>query len=236
MREAFVRALLHGAAQIGVGISDAQADLMSRHAEDVLKWNARAGLTDITGPQAMAVKHYVDSLTCLHLVEAGESLVDVGSGAGFPGIPLKIMEPGIKITLLEATMKKARFLEATLECLRLEGSVVNMRTEDFSRGDGREAYDVVVARAVAKMSVLAEYCLGLAKVGGLFVAMKGPAPEAETSHAAHAITVMGGRIECVQEFDLPAGFGSRSLVLVRKVAPAPSAYPRKAGTAARKPL
>ncbi len=236
MDEAFVSALLRGAAQIGVSISEMQASIMSRHAEDVLEWNERAGLTEITAPGEMAVKHYVDSLTCLHLVKPGESVVDVGSGAGFPGIPLKIMQPAMRITLLEATMKKARFLEATLEHLQLGGEVANLRAEDFGRGDGREAYDVVIARAVAKMNVLAEYSLCLVRVGGLFVAMKGPAPEAETSHAAHAIAVMGGRVESVQVFDLPSGFGSRSLVLVRKVTPSPSTYPRKAGTAARKPL
>jgi len=236
MRETFVKALLRGAGEIGINVSEAQADLMVRHAQDILEGNEKAGLTDITEPEAMAIKHYVDSLTCLHLMKASDSLVDVGTGAGLPGIPLKIMIPTIDLTLVEATMKKARFLEGTLRHLGLEGRVINMRTEDYSRGAGRESHDVAVARAVAKMSVLSEYCLGLVKVGGLFIAMKGPAPELETSRAAHSIRVMGGRVESVEEMELPLGFGSRSLVLVRKVAPSPRAYPRKAGTVARKPL
>ncbi|MDP2859875.1 MAG: 16S rRNA (guanine(527)-N(7))-methyltransferase RsmG [Bacillota bacterium] len=236
MHEAFAESLLEGARQVGVAISAAQADLMARHARHVLDNNVQAGLTEITGTEAMAIKHYVDSLTCLHLVKAGESLVDVGAGAGFPGIPLKIMEPSIHLTLLESSVKKARFLEDTLAHIGLPGRVVNMRTEDYGRDAGRESFDVAVARAVAKMRVLSEYCLGLVRVGGLFIAMKGPAPHQEVSEATRAMRLMGGRLQGIETLDLPSGYGARSLVLVRKVSPSSSGYPRNAGMATKNPL
>jgi len=111
-----------------------------------------------------------------------------------------------------------------------------MRTEDYGRGAGRESFDIAVARAVAKMRVLSEYCLGLVRVGGLFVAMKGPEPHLEVSEAAHAIQMMGGRLETIEKLDLPSGYGARSLVLVRKVSPSSSGYPRKVGMVTKKPL
>jgi 16S rRNA (guanine527-N7)-methyltransferase len=236
MLEAFIDHLVTGAQKVGVTVSVAQAGRMAMHAQRVLDENAKAGLTEITGAEPMAIKHYVDSLTCLHLLSAGDSVVDVGSGAGFPGIPLKIMQPTIGITLLESSAKKARFLGESLAHLGLPGRVLNMRTEEYARGAGRESHDVAVARAVARMRVLSEYCLGLVRVGGLFVAMKGPEPHSEISEAEQAISTMGGKVERIETLDLPSGYGARSLVLVRKISPVPRGYPRKAGMATKKPL
>lgn len=165
-------------------------------------------------------------------------MIDVGSGAGFPGLALKAALPRISLTLLESVRKKCRFMEDVSRAMGLTGvEVVWGRAEDVARlPRHRAAYDLATARAVAEIRVLAEYCLPFVAVGGLFVAYKGPAVQDELTAAARALALLGGAVEEVLKFNLPRGGGERSLICIRKIAETPSPYPRRAGTARKKPL
>ncbi len=215
--------------------------------EMLLDWNERINLTAITDPQEIALKHFADSLSIApYLKRAFKecapsfpelSLIDVGTGAGFPGIPLKIAYPQLSVTLLDSLQKRVAFLDAVLKALALERcAAVHSRAEDTARMPAyREAFDIATARAVAGMPVLCEYCLPYVKIGGLFLAMKSDARE-ETEASARALKLLGGEIEAYEEFLLPESDIRRSVILIRKTAKTPSAYPRKAGKPEKDPL
>lgn len=202
--------------------------------------SARLNLTAITIPKEIVVKHFLDSLAGLQVIEpaAGKRIIDVGSGAGFPGLPLKIVRPELELTLLESSRKKAGFLETTVRELGLEGVLVTgMRAEEAGRDPvHRGKYHWAVARALAPVSVLGEYCLPFLRVPGVLVAYKGPGVGAELAEARHALAVLGGVAREVLEFKLPGVDDRRSLVVIEKRAPTPERFPRRAGAAAKRPL
>lgn len=231
---------------MAVAADERSVSAIVRHLEMVASWNERVNLTAITAEREMVLKHALDSALTLQAVQLTPAMkvLDVGTGAGFPGVTLKCLVPGIELVLLESLNKRCRFLEAVGEevirpAFGSEGDyrVVWGRAEDAGRDAPlREGFDVVVARAVADLRVLAEYCLPFVRVGGEFVALKGPGAEEEVAIAASAVGKLGGLIEALTEVDLPEGAGRRSLVRVRKVSPTPKAYPRKAGTPSKNPL
>jgi len=198
---------------------------------ELIAWNKKFNLTAITDPDEIRQKHFADSLLLLDIVKlTDQAVVDVGAGAGFPGLPLKIACPGIKLTLVEATKKKVAFLDHIIKLLGLNDcAAVWSRAEDYA-AEHREKFDLAVARAVAPLATLCEYCLPLVKVGGLFAAYKEVAVEPEIAAAAGAITKLGGRLKEVKKFP------QRSLVLIDKVAATPLGFPRRAGIAKKKPL
>lgn len=202
--------------------------------------SARLNLTAITIPEEIVAKHFLDSLAGLQVIDpaAGKRVIDVGSGAGFPGLPLKIVRPELELTLLESSRKKAGFLEATVRELGLEGVLVaGMRAEEAGRDPAhRGSYHWAVARAVAPVGVLGEYCLPFLRVQGVLVAYKGPAAGDELAKARHALAVLGGVVREVLEFNLPGVEDRRSLVVIEKTAPTPERFPRRAGAAAKRPL
>jgi len=226
--------------------------------EELTSWNQRLNLTTITSYRDVQIKHFLDSLTCLlalpSSVGEGEAYLpdtvpisttwhplrclDVGSGAGFPGLPLKIVRPELHLTLLEAAAKKTAFLQHVVERLGLEGvEIVTGRAEDLGRDPRyRQRYDLVLARAVAKMATLAEYCLPFCKVGGRFVAQKGADVSAELEAARSSLTILGGEIQEIKEIHIPEIDQLRSLVSVAKVAATPEKYPRRPGIPAKRPL
>jgi len=199
--------------------------------KELLEWNKKFNLTSITDPEEIRTKHFEDSLSLLNTVHlTTQSLVDVGAGAGFPGIPLKLACPDIKLTLLEATKKKVEFLKHIVSVLSLENvEVVWGRAEEIAK-EKRECFDLAVSRAVAKLNVLSEYCLPLVRAGGIFVAYKEEEVEAEVEEAKNAIATLGGQIREIKKFPL------RSLVIIDKVRETPSKYPRRAGMAKKRPL
>lgn len=248
MAEKTARGLLEESL-LGLGISAPQQaiDALLRHIEMVKEWNERVNLTAITEPHAMVVKHVVDSLTALKAVaiEPGMRLLDVGTGAGFPGVPLKVMVPEAHVVLLESLQKRCKFLEAVRDevirpsagsgALGLE--VVWGRAEELGqRTLFRESFDVVVARAVAELRILCEYCIPFVRVGGVFVAMKGPGAVEEIDAAKKALGVLGATVKSVESIVLPENAGERTLVVIEKSRRTPGEYPRKAGTPERKPL
>ncbi len=193
----------------------------------LLEWNEKINLTAITEPSEIATKHYRDSLTCIGSIPDRASVVDVGTGAGFPGIPIKIARPDVSLTLMDALNKRVTFLKEVCAQLGLDADCVHIRAEDAGRDKVyREAFDVAVSRAVARLCVLAEYCLPLVKVGGRMLAMKGKSIDGELSEAAGLIQKLGGRIAEVQLHPIEGTDIVHSIVVIEKVSPTPPQYPR----------
>lgn len=231
--------LLRYGEEMGLSLDAAVLEKFRLYEEELRRWNQWINLTRLTGPEEVAVKHFLDSLTCLKVLPlaGGERVLDVGSGAGFPGLPLRLVR-NIRLVLLDSSRKKVEFLQHLCRSLGLaDVEVLHGRAEDLGRREGyREAFDVVVARAVASLAVLAEYCLPFTACGGYFLAQKGPKVREELAEATEAINLLGGRVVKMERVILPEGAGERSLVLIRKEKATPPQYPRKAGIPGKRPL
>lgn len=204
----------------------------------LVEWNKKINLTAITEEKDIILKHFVDSLTVLKYIKENKSIVDVGTGAGFPGIPLAIMNDSLKITLVDSLNKRINFLNEVCNKINLENiKAIHARAEEFGKDNNyRESYDVAISRAVANLTVLAEYLLPLVKVGGKIICMKGPDIEEELKQAKSAIDILGGKFERCDNFCLPKSDISRNIIIINKIKETPKKYPRKAGTPAKTPL
>lgn len=215
-------------------LSEGQIETFCRFGEALLEQNKVMNLTAITEPGAVARLHFVDCMALLPLADLrSRTVIDVGCGAGFPGVPLKIAEPSIRLTLLDSLGKRMRWLETVLPELGVDAEVVTGRAEEYVSGC-REQYDAAVSRAVARLNVLAELCLPYVKVGGQFLAMKGAMAQEEADEAASAICRLGGTIERIAEY--PIGDAVHRVVIVRKIAPTPKSYPRPFAKIKKAPL
>lgn len=236
----FSEKMLLGAEKFGLSIDKGEISKFSQYYALLLEWNEKMNLTSLTEEEEVVEKHFLDSLTCMAIPQIKDcgSLIDVGTGAGFPGIPLKIMYPEKRVTLLDSLKKRVGFLEAVSQELKLEGiSAVHGRAEEMGqKKEWRESFDLAVARAVAEMRILTELCLPFVKLGGYFMAMKGPQGEEELKNAEKAITILGGKVESVSWFSLPFTGADRTILLIKKVKSTPPAYPRRPGTPEKKPL
>ncbi len=225
---------------LGVEISARQLDQFSLYRDLLLHWNQKTNLTAIKDESEMVIKHFFDSLTCLKAINrpASFSLVDVGTGAGFPGIPLKIVLPEISLTLVDSVGKKADFCRLVVDSLRLTSTdVLHARAEEVGHNSAlREKFDYAAARAVAELAVLTEYLLPLVKVGGTALAMKGRINSEEVNAAERAVSIMGGKFKEPVEIMLPDGYGHRMIYPIIKVSPSPPNYPRRSGVPSRKPI
>ncbi len=224
---------------LGLELTPAQVNAFQTYADLLEEWNAKFNLTAIKDAPGIQVKHFLDSLSLLKVLRPGPvKLMDVGTGAGFPGLPLKIICPALSVTLVEATGKKVAFCEAVIEKLNLSGvQVVKARAEEVGQDPAhREQYDWVVARAVAEMPILAEYLLPLVKRGGHALAQKGERAPAETQTAESAVKKLGGELEQIIPVELPGIVETRYLVVFKKIAATPPRYPRRPGVPAKTPL
>ena len=233
--------LRQGAAGLGLPLSASQLDQFERYQALLLAWNQRMNLISTADPETIQRRHFLDSLSCATATGDldGRRLVDVGSGAGFPGVPLKIIYPQMRLTLVESVSKKARFLEAVSDALALDGvSVIVVRAEVLGRQpDHRAGYDWALARALAPMTVLAELLLPLCRIGGHILAQKGVNAPAEVEAATQAIQILGGGPARLQPVRLPDQEDEGSiLVIVEKIAETPDRYPRRTGVPAKRPL
>ncbi len=235
--------LIAGAKDLGISLNADHLRAFRRYAEALVEWNQRFNLTAITDDVGIQIRHLLDSLSCLLALESQGRLnqarvIDVGTGAGFPGLPLKILRPNIRLTLLESTAKKVRFLEHIVGLLALENvTMLHGRAEEMGRWvDHRESYDWALARAVAEMSVLAEYLVPLVKVGGQVLAQKGENAPAEVQRAEFAVTTLGGRVRRLVPVEMHGLAETRYLVVLDKVAATPAKYPRRPGMPSKRPL
>lgn len=228
------------AAEAGIRLTDRQLDRFADYNELLLLWNERMNLTALTAPEDVAVKHIVDSLTAYDegLFARAETLIDVGTGAGFPGLPLAVYAPHIEVTLLDALKKRIDFLTAVSQALGLSNTVcIHARAEGAARvRTYREQYDIGVSRAVARLPVLAEYVLPFVRVGGTFLALKGRAYRAEMAESLEAVKMLGGGEIAVRPVSLPGLGDVRAVLAVRKDEHTPRAYPRRAGLPGKEPL
>lgn len=230
--------LKEGASCFSADLDEIKLQRLVKYKELLLEWNQRINLTAIEDEKDIVVKHFIDSFSIIPYLKSGNArLIDIGTGAGFPGIPVKIACEGVEVVLLDSLAKRIGFLDAVINELALQKiKAVHGRAEDFGvRPDYREKFDVSVARAVAGLPVLLEYCLPFVKTGGIFIAMKGSSTE-EVESAGKALEVLGGRIEEIKEMTLPFSDIKRNIIIIKKYRQTPTKYPRKAGRPLKEPL
>ncbi len=224
--------LLTYAERLGLCLQPEQTEHFCAFGQALLEKNQVMNLTAITDPQEVARLHFADCLALLKLTDfRGKSVIDVGCGAGFPGVPLKLGEPTIRLTLLDSLQKRVNWLRETLDSMGVEANCVAARAEEYA---AREQFDIATSRAVARLNILAELCLPFVRVGGVFLAMKATAADEELLEAKRAISLLGGKVEQVAQYDLEDA--TRRVIVIRKVKATPAAYPRRFAKIKQQPL
>lgn len=224
--------------QLNVKVDEIFVRKFEKYAEVLIDWNKKINLTAITEPKEIAIKHFFDSLTIFNTVNIKENakVIDVGTGAGFPGVPMKIVKEDINLTLLDSLNKRLKFLKELSSELNIEVSLVHARAEEAALKENyREKFDIAVSRAVAPLNVLVEYCLPFVKVGGDFIAMKGSQGQDELQCAQNAIKLLGGEIKKTEEFTLPDE-SRRTIIVINKISKTDKNYPRHGSKISKKPL
>lgn len=234
--EVFSKELKNKANQINIILEEKQIENFYKYMKLLLEWNEKMNLTAITEPNEVILKHFIDSLTIANLIQTGQKIIDVGTGAGFPGIPLSIVKEE-DITLLDSLNKRITFLEEIINKLELKKiKTVHSRVEEFAKNKKeRQMYDIATSRAVAPLNVLLEYLLPLVKIGGICICMKGSNIE-EINEAQNALKILGGEIEKIEKIILPESDITRNIIIVKKVKETPLKYPRKPGTPSKEPI
>ena len=230
--------LVSDAEKLGISLTEEQLSLFEKLSELLVEQNKTMNLTAITDPDGIAVKHFADSISVLTAAEMpqGSRVLDVGTGAGFPGIPLLIMRPDLDLTMIDSTAKKLKYVENTVNELGLIATTLHTRAEEAGQSkEYREKFDFVCSRAVAALNVLCEYCLPFVKQNGLFIAMKGAKAQEEIDGAKAAIKLLGGKIVEEKSFKLSDG-GERNIIIIKKISHVPPKYPRVSAQIAKKPL
>ena len=231
--------LIESAKKLHINLNDKKCEQLIKYYEMLIEWNNKINLTAITDYKDVVIKHFIDSLSIVNIIDINgdNSLVDVGTGAGFPGIPLKIVFPSLKVVLVDSLDKRVKFLNEVIGELQLENiKAVHSRAEDFGHTKYRESFDFCVTRAVSNLSVISEYCLPLVKVGGYFIPYKSKEVENEIAEYEIAIEELGGVIDDVSVFELPDTDITRSLILIFKDIQTNKKYPRRNGIPQKKPL
>lgn len=237
-KEEFFEKMQEKSIDLGVRFLVEQTEQFFEYMTLLIEWNEKMNLTAITDPEGIILKHFIDSITILKELEDDSKIVDVGTGAGFPGIPLSIMNPTLKITLVDSLNKRLVFLQEVINKLNLKNvKIVHARAEEFGQNKKyRESFDVSTSRAVANLSTLSEYLIPLVKVGGKVISMKASDAKQELNEAKKAIEVLGGIVEKVDEFNLPQSDIGRTVIIIKKDKNTPNKYPRKPGTPSKEPI
>ena len=238
MNDDFKNKMIELSKKINVQLNDEQIKKYFEYMTLLLDWNEKINLTAITEVDDVILKHFIDSMTIFKYIENEESIIDVGTGAGFPGIPIAIMKEDVKITLLDSLNKRINFLNEVCSELKLNNvDTIHGRAEEIGKNkEYREKYDIAVSRAVANMSTLSEYLIPLVKIGGKCICMKGSEIEQELEQAKFAIKELGGKIEKVEKFTLPDSDMERNIIIIKKIKETSNKYPRKAGMPSKDPI
>lgn len=232
----FSKELKEKSKSINIQLEDKQIEKFYNYMNLLLEWNEKMNLTAITEPKEVILKHFIDSATIIKYIENGMQIVDVGTGAGFPGIPLNIINSEASYTLVDSLNKRINFLDEVINSLQLNNiNTIHSRIEEFGR-DNKESFDIATSRAVASLNILLEYLLPLVKIGGICICMKGSNVKEEIENSKKALDVLGGRIEKIEEIILPNSDIRRSIIIVRKVNATPKKFPRKPGMATKEPM
>lgn len=237
-KKQFLDKLKAQAKKIDIELKDNQCEQFYLYMNLLLEWNEKINLTAITEEEEVIKKHFIDSLTISKYVDENSKIIDVGTGAGFPGIPLKIANESLEVTLLDALNKRLNFLNDVIEKNDLKNiQTVHFRAEEAGKNKAyREKFNIATSRAVAALNVLVEYLLPFVKVGGRCICMKGSNAKEEIENSKKAIKLLGGEIESIEEFCLPDSDMERTIIVIKKVSNTPAKYPRKAGTPAKDPI
>ena len=229
--------LSKAADDFGIKLKDCEIEKFNKYKDFLLEYNKKVNLTAITDPEQIAIKHFIDSLSVLKYcdVKSNVKIIDVGTGAGFPGVPIKIVREDLNLTLLDSLNKRICFLDELLNILNLQAELIHGRAEDEARNELRESFDLAISRAVAPLNVLSEYCLPMVEVGGLFISMKGLDVEEEIKQSGNAVSTLGGEIVEKINFKLPDN-SVRNIVVIKKNKNTPLKYPRKQSQIKRKIL
>ena len=222
------------------GVEQDKSEQFGKYYQMLIEWNEKINLTAITEETEVAYKHFLDCISVFEskAIESGDRIIDIGTGAGFPGIPMKIYDSSLKITLLDSLNKRINFLNEVTNCLGLRDvTTLHGRAEDYGTNkDHREKYDICVSRAVANLATLSELCLPFVKVGGYFIAMKGPKADEELEAAKKAIGLLGGKVEKVINYDISDKDFDHNMILIKKISATSTKYPRKAPKPSKEPL
>ncbi len=234
----FFKELLSQAQKIEIELNEEQIDIFYRYKQLLIEWNKKMNLTAITETKDIILKHFIDSLTIMKYIKENQKVIDVGTGAGFPGLPLKIANPTLNIVLLDSLNKRINFLNEVINQNNLKNiKAIHNRIEQTAREEQyREGFDIVTSRAVANLAVLAEYMLPFAKIGGKCICMKGSEIEEELENSKNAIKLLGGKIIKIDSFELPQDNIKRNIIIIEKEKNTPNKYPRKPGTPSKEPL
>ena len=237
-KEDFIYKMQEKSKDLGVRFSVEQTEQFFEYMNLLIEWNEKMNLTAITEPEDIILKHFIDSITILKEIKEDVKLVDVGTGAGFPGIPISIMKTSIKVTLVDSLNKRLMFLQEVADKLNLKNiNMLHMRAEELGQNKKyRESFDIATSRAVANLSTLSEYLIPLVKVNGKVISMKASSAQEEIKQANNAINVLGGAIKKIEEFNLPQSDIGRTIIVINKIKHTPKKYPRKSGIPSKEPL
>ena len=237
-REEFYEEMLEKSSKLNINLTVEQLNKFYKYMEMLITWNEKINLTAIIEPHEIILKHFIDSLTLDKYLKNNENLVDVGTGAGFPGVPLSIMNPTLKITLVDSLNKRLIFLQEVVKELKLENvELIHARAEEFGQNKKyREKFDIATSRAVANLSSLSEYLVPLVKIGGKVISMKAGDAQEEIKNAQNAINTLGGQVNKIEEFCLPDSDINRTIIIIEKKCSTKKCYPRKAGIPSKEPI
>ena len=237
-KEEFKKTITFLAKEIDIEFNEEQIEKFYKYMQLLLEWNEKINLTAITDPKEIILKHFIDSLTILKYIKKGAKVIDVGTGAGFPGIPLKILRDDINLTLLDSLNKRINFLKLVIDELKLKNvDTIHGRAEEIGKNKRyRESFDISFSRAVANLSTLSEYLIPLVKIGGISISMKGSEIKEEIEKSKKAITLLGGNINKIDFFELPQSDIKRNLIIIEKEKSTPAKFPRKPGLPSKEPI
>lgn len=234
----FKEIMIENLKELKIELSNKQLEQFYEYMNLLIEWNKVMNLTGITDPKDIIIKHFIDSLTILNKIDRESKIIDIGTGAGFPGIPIKIIMPDVKMVLLDSLNKRIKFLNEVIAKLQLKNiETIHGRAEDYGKDKKyREKYDIAVARAVAPLNILLEYLIPFVKVGGKCICMKGSNSEGEILVSKNAIKILGGELIKTDDFYIPNTDMKRKIIQINKIKKTDDKYPRKAGTPSKEPL